>query len=272
MTSIASISRRALLAATVLALAAPAWTAPAVAADKTIRVGIVGDEDVEIWALVAAEAKKHGLDIKTVAFSDYAIPNEALENKELEVNAFQHKPYLDNQIKARGYHITPVGLTAVWPIGVYSKKHKSIADLPKGATIGVPNDPSNEGRALLVLQAQGVIKLKPGTGILATIADIAENPKNVSIKELDAGIVGRAVDDLDAAVVNTNWAFKAGLDLDRERIAQESIKDNPYANFIAVRTADVDQPWVKTLVAAYQRDEIKQALAKVYKGTAVPAW
>jgi D-methionine transport system substrate-binding protein len=157
-------------------------------------------------------------------------------------------------------------------LGIYSKTFKSVADLPKGAKIGVPNDPSNEGRALLVLQALGLIKLKPGTGILATLADVAENPKGIAIKELDAGIVGRAVDDLDAAVVNTNWAFKAGLDLDKTRIAQEAIKDNPYANFIAVRTADANEPWVKTLVAAFQRDETKTALAKVYKGTAVPAW
>lgn len=273
--TIPTIRRRAFLfAAVALTVGAllPLSIAPATAANKKLRVGIIGDEDVDIWKLVAAEAAKHGLDIETVAFSDYAIPNEALENKDLDVNAFQHKPYLDNQIKSRGYHITPVGLTAVWPIGLYSKKHKSVADLPKGAKIGVPNDPSNEGRALQVLQAQGVIKLKPGTGILATISDIAENPKAVVISELDAGIIGRAVDDLDAAVVNTNWAFKAGLDLDKERIAQESIKDNPYANFIAVRTADANADWVKTLVAAYQRDEIKQALARAYKGTAVPAW
>jgi D-methionine transport system substrate-binding protein len=242
------------------------------AADKKIKVGIVGDTDVEIWKVVAAEAKKHHLQIETVAFSDYLIPNEALERKEVDANAFQHKPYLDNQIKSRGYHIVAVGNTAIWPIGLYSRNHKSVADLPKGAKIGVPNDPSNEGRALFLLQSQGLIKLKPGTGILATVADIAANPKQIEIKEFDAGIVGRSIDQLDAGVVNTDWAIKSRLDLKKERIAQEPIKGNPYANFIAVRQADAKAPWVKTLVAAFQTEATKQALAKFYKGTAVPAW
>jgi len=242
------------------------------AADKKIRVGIVGDTDVEIWKIVTAEAQKHHLQIETVAFSDYLVPNEALERREIDANAFQHKPYLDNQIKTRGYHIVAVGNTAIWPIGLYSRNHKSVADLPKGAKIGVPNDPSNEGRALFLLQDQGLIKLKPGTGILATVADIASNPKQVKIKEFDAGLVGRSIDQLDAGVVNTDWAVKSRLDLKKERIAQEPIKGNPYANFIAVRQADVKAPWVKTLVAAFQTEATKQALAKYYKGTAIPAW
>jgi D-methionine transport system substrate-binding protein len=242
------------------------------AADKKIRVGIVGDTDVEIWKIVAAEAQKHHLQIETVAFSDYLVPNEALERKEIDANAFQHKPYLDNQIKTRGYHIVPVGNTAIWPIGLYSRNHKSVADLPNGAKIGVPNDPSNEGRALFLLQAQGLIKLKPGTGILATVADIAANPKQIKIKEFDAGIIGRSIDQLDAGVVNTDWAVKSRLDLKKERIAQEPVAGNPYANFIAVRQADVKAPWVKTLVAAFQTEATKQALNKFYKGTAIPAW
>ncbi|TIW77409.1 MAG: metal ABC transporter substrate-binding protein, partial [Mesorhizobium sp.] len=155
-----------------------------------------------------------------VVFNDYTQPNEALERGEIDANAFQHQPYLDNQIKTQGYHIVRVGYTGVWPIGLYSKKYKEVAGLPEGAVIGVPNDPSNEGRALRVLQNEGVIKLKDGTGILATTADIAENPKKVEIKELDAGIVGRSVEDLDAAVVNTDWALKSGL-TPENRIAQE---------------------------------------------------
>lgn len=265
-----SFTQKTLFAA--LATALLLSSASALAADKKIRVGIVGDTDVEIWKIVAAEAKKHHLQVETVPFSDYLIPNEALERRELDANAFQHKPYLDNQVKTRGYHIVPVGNTAIWPIGLYSRKHKSVADLPHGAKIGVPNDPSNEGRALFLLQSQGLIKLKPGTGILATVADIASNPKAIEIKEFDAGIVGRSIDQLDAGVVNTDWAIKSQLDLKKERIAQETIKGNPYANFIAVRSADAKSPWVKTLVAAYQTEATKQALAKYYKGTAIPAW
>jgi D-methionine transport system substrate-binding protein len=268
------IRRRSLVGAALAGLVAFAGLAsatPALAAE-TIRVGIVGGEDEDLWKVVAAEAAKKGLTIKTVVFNDYTQPNEALERGDVDANAFQHKPYLDNQIKTRGYHITPVGYTAVWPIGLYSHKVRSVADIPKGAVIGIPNDPSNEGRALIVLQGAGLIKLKPGTGILATTADIADNPKGLAIKELDAGVVGRSIDDLTAAVVNTDWALKSGLKPETDRIAQEPLADNPYRNFIAVKSGHENDPWVKILVASYQNDAVRQALAKVYRGTGLPAW
>src|SRR5919109_5346566 len=174
-----AMTRRASLAAllasalAVIAIAAPG---PALAEDKkAVKVGIMAGEDEDVWRVVAEEGAKHGLIIETVVFNDYTQPNEALERGEIDANAFQHQPYLDNQIKTQGYHIVPVGYTAVWPIGLYSKKHAKVADLPDGAVIGVPNDPSNEGRALRLLEAQGVIKLKPDAGILATPVDIAEN-------------------------------------------------------------------------------------------------
>ncbi|MFC5758000.1 MetQ/NlpA family lipoprotein [Rhizobium sp. GCM10022189] len=268
-----SISRRAALAvaasaATLIAFAAPA---PSFAEDKSIKVGIMSGEDEDVWRVVTSEAAKKGLKIETITFNDYTQPNEALERGEIDANAFQHQPYLDNQIKQNGYHIVRVGYTGVWPIGLYSKKHKSVAELPEGAVIGVPNDPSNEGRALRVLQNEGVIKLKEGTGILATIADVAENPKNIEIRELDAGIVGRSIDDLDAGVVNTDWALKSGLS-PAERIAQEPIADNPYRNFIAVKEENKDADWVKTLVSSYQNDTVKAEFEKVYKGTGLSAY
>ncbi|AYG60262.1 MetQ/NlpA family lipoprotein [Rhizobium jaguaris] len=245
--------------------------APSFAADKTIKVGIMSGEDEDVWRVVTTEAAKKGLKIETVVFNDYTQPNEALERGEVDANAFQHQPYLDNQIKQHGYHIVRVGYTGVWPIGLYTKKYKTVADLPKGAVIGVPNDPSNEGRALRVLQNEKVIKLKDGTGILATTADIVENPRNVEIKELDAGIVGRSIDDLDAAVVNTDWALKSGLS-PKDRIAQEPIDGNPYRNFIAVKQGSESEPWVKTLVASYQNDTVKAEFDKVYKGTGLSAY
>jgi D-methionine transport system substrate-binding protein len=264
-----SLTRRAAVAATfVLAALLPAASE---AANQTIRVGIMSAEDEDIWAVVKKQAAEKGLDLKLVVFNDYTQPNEALENGELDANAFQHKPYLDNQIKTRGYHIVPVGYTAVWPIGLYSHKVKSVADLAKGAVIGVPNDPSNEGRALRLLESQGALKLKPEAGILATTADITDNPKNLQVKELDAGIVGRSIDDLDAAVVNTDWALKSNL-TQADRIATEPVADNPYRNFIAVKAGHENDPWVKTLVAAYQNDTIKESLKTVYKGTALSAW
>ncbi|WP_416066904.1 MetQ/NlpA family lipoprotein [Rhizobium sp. ZK1] len=268
-----SLSRRAALAvaASVAALIAFAAPAPSFAEDKSIKVGIMSGEDEDVWRVVTSEAAKKGLKIETITFNDYTQPNEALERGEIDANAFQHQPYLDNQIKQNGYHIVRVGYTGVWPIGLYSKKHKSVAELPEGAVIGVPNDPSNEGRALRVLQNEGLIKLKDGTGILATIADVAENPKNIEIKELDAGIVGRSIDDLDAGVVNTDWALKSGLS-PAERVAQEPIADNPYRNFIAVKEENKDADWVKTLVSSYQNDTVKAEFDKVYQGTGLSAY
>lgn len=271
-----SLTRRAGLAAlagaAALASVAGLGATAAFAADKTsVKVGIMSGEDEDVWRAAAVEAEKVGLTLELVTFNDYTQPNEALERGEIDANAFQHKPYLDNQIQQNGYHIVVAGYTGLWPIGLYSKTHTKVADLKEGASIGVPNDPSNEGRALKVLEQQGLIKLKDGTGILATVADIAENPKNLEIKELDAGVVGRAIDDLDGAVVNTDWALKAGLTADN-RIAQEAIADNPYRNFIAVRQADAKEPWVVKLVAAYQNPTVKAVFDEVYKGTGVAAY
>ncbi len=268
------LSRRAALAAVAVSAAALftfAAPAPSFAEDKSIKVGIMAGEDEDVWRVVTSEAAKKGLAIETVIFNDYTQPNEALERGEIDANAFQHQPYLDNQIQQHGYHIVPVGYTGVWPIGLYSKKHKSVAEIPEGAVIGVPNDPSNEGRALRVLQNEGLIKLKDGSGILATVADVADNPKKIEIKELDAGIVGRSIDDLDAGVVNTDWALKSALS-PAERIAQEPIADNPYRNFIAVKEENKDADWVKTLVSSYQNDTVKAEFDKVYKGTGLSAY
>ncbi|MER9053492.1 MetQ/NlpA family lipoprotein [Mesorhizobium sp. M0904] len=269
----ATISRRAGFAVLLAsAVAIVSLAAPSFAEDKTaVKVGIMSGEDEDVWRVVTAQAAERGLTIETVVFNDYTQPNEALERGEIDANAFQHKPYLDNQIKTQGYHIVPVGYTGVWPIGLYSKKYANIADLPEGAVIGVPNDPSNEGRALRVLQSEHLIKLREGTGILATTADIAENPKHLVIKELDAGIVGRSVEDLDGAVVNTDWALKSGL-TPENRIAQEAVADNPYRNFIAVKAGNENQPWVKTLVASYQNEKVKAEFDRVYKGTGISAY
>jgi len=270
-----TLPRRAALAALLATTFAVAFTTlpeTSVAQEaKSIKVGIISGEDEDVWRVVTAEAAKQNLTIETVVFNDYTQPNEALERGEIDANAFQHLPYLENQIKAHGYKIVPVGFTGVWPIGLYSKKFTEISALPEGAVVGVPNDPSNEGRALRVLQNESIIKLKDGTGILATIADIVENPRKIEIKELDAGVVGRAIEDLDAAVVNTDWALKSGL-TPENRIAQEPVDDNPYRNFIAVKAGQENEPWVKALVAAYQNDTVKAEFDRVYKGTGISAY
>ncbi|PMS38191.1 D-methionine transport system substrate-binding protein [Trinickia symbiotica] len=244
----------------------------ALADGQTVRVGIMSGEDEDVWRVVAANAAKHGVTVKLTTFSDYTQPNEALAQHDLDANSFQHKPYLDAQIAARHYEIVPVGFTYVQPIGLYSRKVQSVTALPQNATIAVPNDPSNEGRALLLLQANGLIKLKPDVGLLPTAHDIADNPKQIRIKELDAGIVGRAIDDVDAAVVNTDWAIKAGIRIPQERIAQEKVERNPYRNFIAVNAKDAKAPWVKALVDSYQQPNVASAILTVYRGATLPAW
>lgn len=266
MTSLFSLTRRAALALATSALIAPM----ALAETTALKVGIMGGEDESVWAVVAEQAKPLGLEISTVIFNDYTQPNEALSNKEIDANAFQHGPYLQAQIEAFNYEITPVIDTAIFPIGVYSNKVKSIDELAEGASIGVPNDPSNGGRALKVLEQLGLIKLRPEAGVLGTKIDITENPKNFEIVELDAGIVGRTIEDLDAAVVNTDWAAKADL-LDK-RIAEESGENNPYMNFIAIRTEDKDAAWVAKLKEAFQSAPVKEAYAEAFKGAAVTAW
>lgn len=266
MASLLSFTRRG-----ALALAAALALTPAVQAQETtLKVGIMGGEDEAVWAVVAEQAKPLGLTIETVIFNDYTQPNEALSRKEIDANAFQHGPYLEAQIASQGYEISIAFDTAIFPIGVYSKKFADLAALPDGVIIGVPNDPSNGGRALKVLEQLGLIKLNPEAGILATVIDVTENPRNFDLRELDAGVVGRAIDDLDAAVVNTDWAAKAEL-LDH-RIAEESGANNPYTNFVAVRTEDKDAPWVATLKQAFQSDAVKEAYASAFKGAAVPAW
>ena len=247
-------------------------TQVATAAQQTLRIGIMSGEDEDVWRVVAANAATHGLAIKVTTFGDYTQPNEALSQHDLDANSFQHKPYLDAQVATRGYRIVPVGFTYVQPIGLYSRKVKSVADLPDGATIGVPNDPSNEGRALLLLQSQALIALRPDVGLLPTARDIVHNPRHLRIKELDAGIVGRAIGDLDAAVINTDWAVKAGIKIPQERIAQERVAGNAYRNFIAVNEKDAQAPWVRALVESYQQPNVAAKILSVYHGATLPAW
>lgn len=239
---------------------------------KTLRIGIMSGEDEDIWTVAAQNAAKEGLTLRIIPFSDYTAPNQALAEHDVDANAFQHLPYLQAQNKAHDFHFVPVGNTFFQPIGLYSRKYHAVADLPKGATIGVPNDPSNEGRALRMLQALGLIKIAPDAGLFPTALDISDNPRDIEIKELDAGVVGRSLPDLDAAVVNTDWARKAGIDLTKERIGTEALKNNPYVNFIAVNAPDAKAPWVALLVKAFQQPNVRQAILEVYHGSTVPGW
>jgi D-methionine transport system substrate-binding protein len=170
---------------------------------ETIKVGVTAGPHAQILDAVKPIAAKNGLDIQIVEFTDYVVPNAALDSGDLQANSFQNRPYLDNQNKDRGYKIEPVGLTVNLPMGVYSKKYKSWDAVPQGGTLSIPNDPTNGGRVLLLLQDKGVLKLKPGVGFKPTVADIVENPRKFKIVEVDAAQTARTLDDVDAAAVNT---------------------------------------------------------------------
>jgi len=238
---------------------------------ETVKVGVTAGPHAQILEAVKPIAAKSGLDIQIVEFTDYAIPNAALDAGDLEANSFQNQPYLDNQKADRGYKIEQVALTVNFPMGVYSKKYKSWNDVPQGATLSIPKDPTNGGRVLLLLQDKGVLKLKQGVGFKPTVADIVDNPKNFKIVEVDAAQTARTLDDVDAAGINTNYATQAGLDPVKDAILREDPK-GPYANIIVVRVADKDKPWVKLLVQSYQSPEIRDFVLTKFKGAVLPAW
>ena len=180
------------------------------------------------------EAAKQGITIKIVEFNDYVQPNKALAEKDLDMNSMQHQPYLDNVVKKQGLKLTSIGKTIILPMAVYSHKYKDIKEVTDGAKVTIPNDPTNGARALLLLQQAGLIKLKNGNSVDASVPDITENPKNLQFVELDAAQIPRSLDDTDLACVNTNYAIPAGLNPQKDSILVES-KDSPYANVMVVR-------------------------------------
>lgn len=253
-------------------LAAGILAAPLAArADETIKVGVTGGPHAEILQEVKKVAAQDGLTIKIVEFSDYVQPNAALASGDLDANSYQHQPYLDAQVKDRGYALVSVAQTVNFPMGIYSKKIKSLSELKDGARIALPNDPTNGGRALLLLQKQGLIKLSAGAGLKATPLDIVENPKKLKFMELDAAQIPRSLDDVDAAAINTNFAMQAGLSPRRDAIAIEPAT-GPYANIIAVRAQDKNKPWVAKLVRAYHSAQVKQFIDSKYQGSVIAAW
>ncbi len=264
-----TVSRRATLAAT--ALAALTLSVPALAqAPQVVRIGVSPGPHAEILEKVKPLLAPKGIDLKIIEFSDYVVPNQALDAGELEANSFQNQPYLDNQVKDRGFKLVSVGLTVNFPLGIYSSKHKSWADVPDGASIAIQNDPTNGGRSLLLLQDKGVIKLKDGVGFKPGPVDIVANPKKLKFIEVEAAQTPRTLADVAAAAINTNYAVDAKIE-PTSAILREDPK-GPYVNVIAVRAADKDKPWVRTLVETYQSPEIKAFVAERFKGNVLAGW
>ena len=237
-------------------------------AKKTVTVGVVGqtNQDEKIWNQVKKTAKeKYGVTVKVKSFTDYNQPNKALQEGEIDLNSFQHKAFLNAWNKANKGTLVPIGNTVIAPIRLYSYKYKNINELPKNATIAVPNDASNESRALYVLKNAGLISFKKGTGKLATIADIEKNPKNLTIKELGAEQTARSLNDVDAAVVNNTYAIPAKLG-DKQTIYTEPLnKDSEqWINVIVANKKDKDNEAYKAVVKSYQTDAVKKLIHKAY--------
>lgn len=261
------ITRRiALAAGLTLVLSAPALAQQG----QTIRIGASPGPHAEILEQVKPILAKEGITLKIIEFSDYVVPNQALDAGELEANSFQNQPYLDNQIADRGYKLVSAGLTVNFPLGIYSAKYKDWASVPEGATIAIQNDPTNGGRSLLLLQDKGAIKLKDGVGFKPGPADIVANPKKLKIIEIDAAQTPRSLNDVAAAAINTNYAVDAKIE-PTSAILREDPK-GPYVNLIAVRAVDKDKPWVAALLKAYHSPEVKQFVAERFKGSVLAGW
>lgn len=277
----AASRRRLLQAGSAVALAGLGL--PAVAAlkeppgtSKLLKVGVTSGPHEQTFEVVKRVAERdYGLKIQIVPFTDYSRPNAALDAGDLDANSFQHRPFLAAQVRSRSYKIVGFGRTWIGPIAIYSKKFKSIAELPEGARVAIPNDPANESRTLLLLQKAGHIKLRTGidpiAGINATPRDVIENPRKLRFVEIEAAQLPRTLDDTDASAVNADYAIKAGLNPAKDGILVED-KDGPYACLIAVREQDQAQPWVQQLVKAYQTEEVRDFIVKTFGGGVIPAF
>ena len=265
----------ALLAVTAIALAGCGSSAPtpdkAADSKKEIKIGATAGPHAEVAEAVAKEAKKQGLNVKVVEFTDYITPDKALASGDIDLNSYQHKPFLDNFNKQNNSDLVPIGKTILMRMGIYSDKVKDVKDIKDGGIVAIPNDPTNGGRGLVLLEKAGLIKLKDGVGFKATIADIAENPKNLQFKELEAAQLPRSLADVDAAAITMNYVMSAGLDVQKQGIFLES-KDEPLAVMVlAARNKDKDNPVYKKIADIFRSEAVKQFIADKYKGTIVPA-
>jgi D-methionine transport system substrate-binding protein len=267
------LSKRLFLAASVAAVVAACskgGEAPKSGAE-TLTVAATAVPHAEILEFVKPTLAKQGLDLQVRVFNDYVQPNLIVDQGRMDASYFETKPYLDEFNRTRGTHLVTVAGIHVEPFGAYSRKWKSLNDLPQGATVAIPNEPSNGGRALLLLHKSGVITLKDPNNPLSTLKDIAANPKGLKFKELEAPALPRVLDQVDLAMINTNYALDAKLNPTRDALALES-KDSPYVNFVVTRADRANDPRVAKLVAALRTPEVKAFIEKKYQGAVLPAF
>lgn len=229
-----------------------------------IVVGATPEPHAALLSLVVDDLAAQGITLEIKEFTDYVTPNDAVEYGEIDANYFQHIPYLESFNTEHGYHLVNAGGIHVEPIALYSSKYSSLSDLPNGAVIAIPNDPTNEGRALLLLQSAGLIKLRADAGLEAIPFDITENPKNFKFSEIEAATLPRVLSDVDAAIINGNYAIPAGLVATRDGLFVEGA-DSPYVNVIAVKEGNENNPAIKALIEALKSDEVAAFVAEKYK-------
>jgi len=255
--------------------AAPSSEASSTPATRTtVKIGVVGEAN-EMWTPVIEELANEGIDIELVSFTDYTTPNQALNDGETDLNAFQHHAYLNKEIADNGYEITSIGDTFISAMNIYSDKIKDISEIKEGDKIGVPNDATNEGRALKILQAAGLIKVDEAAGDSPEVSDITENTLNLQLVEVDAANVYSLLPDVAAAVINCNYALDNGLNPGTDAIFQDNVSfysGDSYVNLIAARTADADNAIYKRIVEAYQSDAVKAVYADTFKDSYIAAW
>ena len=238
---------------------------------KVIKIGATAGAHAEVVHAVAAEAKKQGLDVKVVEFTDYITPDKALAEGNLDLNAYQHVPFLNNFNKQNNTKLVPIGNTILIRQGIISNKVHDLKDVPDGATVAIPNDPTNGGRGLLLLQQASLLKLKDGTGYKATPKDVVENPKHLKFKELEAAQLPRSLDDVDLATITMNYVLSSGIDVKKQGLFWEK-KDEPLAVMVlAAREQDKDRPEFKKIVAIYKSDAIKKFIEDKFHGTITSA-
>jgi D-methionine transport system substrate-binding protein len=255
---------------TLVALAAIATFSTAATAEK-LSVAATPVPHAEILEFLKPTLAKEGVELDVKVFTDYVQPNIQVDQKRLDANFFQHKPYLDEFNEGRGTNLVTVTGVHVEPFGAYSSKIDSLDDLKDGAVVAIPNDPTNGGRALLLLQKAGLITLKDASKITATPRDIAENPKNLDFKELEAATLPRILNQVDLALINTNYALEAGLNPTEDALAIEG-SDSPYVNILVARPDNKDSDAMQKLAKALNSDAVKEFILEKYKGAVVPAF
>lgn len=241
--------------------------------EKVIKLGITGPETEE-WTYLKEQLAEEGITLEIISFSDYTRPNLALAEGEIDINAFQHYAFFDQFIEDHNLDLTAIGETIIAPLGLYSEKLESIEDVAEGAKIAIPNDETNRGRSLVLLQTAGLIELDPDVEGLPTIQDIAENPLDLDIIEVEAATTPRMLEDVELSIINSTIAVDAGLIPTEDSVFLEPVDENtkPYINIFAARTEDKDDPNLKKLLEVYHTDEVKEIINRIYKGSQIPNW